>query len=212
MAKNKDLKSKDNIIKSAFALFLEKGYKEVTIKNIMEATHLSKGAIYHHFSSKEEIYFATLDTYYFNLLRTEELNQTSGSFVHDIEYLYSYVASMFDNIENVTENGLEYPIRDFFSFQLKSETNELIRNKIYQAVLQYREVVENIVSMAIDRGEIKKDLNIETIALQIIGLIEGIAIHHSTTRKEIKEFIIKKYKQVFDEYFKLICVEKKVFS
>jgi len=27
----------------------------VTIKNIMEATNLSKGAIYHHFESKEEM-------------------------------------------------------------------------------------------------------------------------------------------------------------
>lgn len=206
MVKLKDFKSKDNIVKSAFALFLEKGYKEVTIKNIMEATHLSKGAIYHHFESKEEIYFATLDTYYFNLLLTDELGQLSGVFVQDIEYLYSYAASMFDNIEHVTESGLEYPIRDFFSFQLQSETNDLIREKIYEAVLQYREIVENLVALAIDKGQIKNDLNVKVTALQIIGMIEGIAIHHSTQRNDIKEFIIKKYKQVFDEYFKLICI------
>jgi AcrR family transcriptional regulator len=206
MVKLKDLKSKDNIVKSAFALFLEKGYKEVTIKNIMKATNLSKGAIYHHFASKEEIYFATLDTYYFNLLLTDELGALTGVFVHDIKHLYSYVASMFDNIENVTESGLEYPIRDFFSFQLQSEINPLIREKIYEAVLQYRELVENLVAFAIDQGQIKKDLNIEITALQIIGMIEGIAIHHSTHRIGIKEFMIKKYNQVFDEYFKLICI------
>lgn len=209
MVKLKELKSKDNIVKSAFALFLEKGYKEVTIKKIMKATNLSKGAIYHHFESKEEIYLATLDTYYFNLLLTDELGQLSGIFVQDIEHLYSYVASMFDNIEHITESGLEYPIRNFFSFQLQSETNDLIREKIYDVVLKYRALVENMVAIAIDQGQIKKDLNIKVIALQIIGMLEGIAIHHSTHRTGIKEFMIKKYKQVFDEYFKLICINNK---
>ena len=63
MTKTKTLDSKDNIIKVAFSLFLKKGFKAVTINNIQERTGLSKGAIYHHFKSKEEIYFATLETY-----------------------------------------------------------------------------------------------------------------------------------------------------
>ena len=54
-------------MKVAYVLFLKKGFKEVTIKNITEATKLSKGAVYHHFSSKEEI-LATLDKYFFGLL------------------------------------------------------------------------------------------------------------------------------------------------
>lgn len=42
MVKKKEIMSKDNIVKTSFILFLKKGYKEVTIKNIMEATNLSK--------------------------------------------------------------------------------------------------------------------------------------------------------------------------
>ena len=202
-----ELTSKQNIIRVAFALFLENGYKEVTIKNIMKATGLSKGAIYHHFTSKEEIYTAALDTYYFDLLLSDQLRDLTGDFEQDITFIYKYVASMFQNVENLTETGLKYPVRDFFRFQLESEKNDEIRKKIYQAVLQYRKIIRNLVQSAKDSGQLRDDIDVEIIAMQIIGLIEGIAIHHSTQKENIGIFMEKKYKQIFDEYFKLIKVQ-----
>nr|WP_070960885.1 TetR/AcrR family transcriptional regulator [Hyphomonas sp. Mor2] len=35
--------------------FLERGYAATTVKHVLDQTGLSKGALYHHFSSKEEI-------------------------------------------------------------------------------------------------------------------------------------------------------------
>ncbi|MEG2441752.1 MAG: TetR/AcrR family transcriptional regulator [Acetivibrio sp.] len=46
-------------------LFLEKGYEHTTIQDIINALgDLSKGAIYHHFKSKEEIIIAVVDRLY----------------------------------------------------------------------------------------------------------------------------------------------------
>ncbi len=39
-------------------LFLEKGYDGTSLQDILSGTKLSKGAIYHHFNSKEEIFEA----------------------------------------------------------------------------------------------------------------------------------------------------------
>lgn len=36
-------------------LFFEKGYEKTTIQDILEQTQLSKGALYHHFKSKQDI-------------------------------------------------------------------------------------------------------------------------------------------------------------
>lgn len=44
------------ILDSAEKLFIEKGYEKTSLQDIINATNLSKGAIYHHFSSKEEIF------------------------------------------------------------------------------------------------------------------------------------------------------------
>ena len=199
--------SKDNIVKSSFILFLKKGYKEVTIKNIMEATNLSKGAIYHHFSSKEEIYFATLETYYFELLKTDDSLFQSGNFKENIRLLYRIASDMFSSIENLTEEGMNYPIRNYYSFQLESEKNEIVRSKTMLAVFDFRKMIKNIVSKAIDKKQIKSDLDIEAVTFQIIGLLEGTAVHHSTFKDDVHSKLMERYDLVFDSYLDLICID-----
>ena len=44
------------ILDAASKLFIEKGYDGTSLQDIINETKLSKGAIYHHFSSKEEIF------------------------------------------------------------------------------------------------------------------------------------------------------------
>ena len=49
------------ILDTASALFFQKGYDKTTLQDIIDATKLSKGAIYHHFASKEAILIAVAD-------------------------------------------------------------------------------------------------------------------------------------------------------
>jgi len=49
------------ILDTAERLFIEKGYDKTSLQNIIDATGLSKGAIYHHFTSKEDIFYFVCD-------------------------------------------------------------------------------------------------------------------------------------------------------
>lgn len=50
------------ILDVAMRLFVERGYEQTSMQNIIdELGGLTKGAVYHHFSSKEEIFFAAMD-------------------------------------------------------------------------------------------------------------------------------------------------------
>ena len=49
------------ILDTASTLFFQKGYDKTTLQDIIDAAHLSKGAIYHHFASKEAILIAVVD-------------------------------------------------------------------------------------------------------------------------------------------------------
>lgn len=49
------LNTKNKIVSAATQLFFVKGYEQATMQDIMSATGLSKGALYHHFRSKQEI-------------------------------------------------------------------------------------------------------------------------------------------------------------
>ena len=56
----------ERILNAAQHLFLEKGYENTTIQDIVDALgDLTKGAIYHHFKSKEEILDAVGDKMFF---------------------------------------------------------------------------------------------------------------------------------------------------
>jgi TetR/AcrR family transcriptional regulator, cholesterol catabolism regulator len=75
----KELDKKCAIGRAAAKLFDEKGYLETSLKEISSAAKLSKGGIYHYFSSKHEILYFVLDNYMDLLLRglEDELKEIS---------------------------------------------------------------------------------------------------------------------------------------
>ena len=66
MARNKfPEETRRLIVETAAKLFLEKGYEKTSIQDIINNLGgLSKGAIYYHFKSKEEIMYAVADLLY----------------------------------------------------------------------------------------------------------------------------------------------------
>ena len=62
MARNKHPEETVNLIVSvAFRQFMEKGYEHTSIQDIIDNLGgMSKGAIYHHFKSKEDILMAVM--------------------------------------------------------------------------------------------------------------------------------------------------------
>lgn len=65
MARNKyPQETVNKILDVSFRLFREKGYDHTTIQDITQELGMSKGAVYHHFKSKEEILDRISDRYY----------------------------------------------------------------------------------------------------------------------------------------------------
>ena len=52
--------TRDFILKKSYALFVRKGFKQVTMKDVCEITGMSRGGLYSHFSSTGEIFEAML--------------------------------------------------------------------------------------------------------------------------------------------------------
>lgn len=206
----KSIKNKELILKKAFGLFLQKGYKSVSIKDIENATELSKGAIYHHFESKEKILFDALDKYYFNALFFDKSIFAGLTFRNQIEKLYWIGIDIYHKTEFIDEeNRITYPIKNVYNFQLECENYDHARDKFKEAANGYRQVVVELVTEALINQEIKKGLNPELISYHIIGILEGVAIHHSTIKNNVKEILAEKFKKIFESYLDLICINDK---
>lgn len=70
-AKNHKLK-KNELVEIVEKLFLEKGYEETTVDEILNASGLSKGGFYHYFKSKEEVLAESISNFADNLLNELE--------------------------------------------------------------------------------------------------------------------------------------------
>lgn len=66
----------EKIITTAAQLFIEKGYEQTSIQDILDATHLSKGGLYHHFKSKDEILEAVMQK------RVQYVNERFHDIIH----------------------------------------------------------------------------------------------------------------------------------
>jgi len=53
---NRSVATINNILDAARTLFIEKQYADVSLREITEVAGVTKGALYHHFSTKEELY------------------------------------------------------------------------------------------------------------------------------------------------------------
>ncbi len=59
--KNNPKQTVESILSVSARLFSEKGYEQTSMQDIVEALGMSKGAIFHHFKSKEEIFNKVID-------------------------------------------------------------------------------------------------------------------------------------------------------
>src|SRR5262249_13997792 len=67
------LATRERIIRAAARLFALKGYHDTKLDEILEAAHITTGAFFHHFGSKEELGFAVLDHHMAN--RRQQLEE-----------------------------------------------------------------------------------------------------------------------------------------
>jgi len=61
MTREATLDSRQEILRTAARLFQQQGYHATSMNDVASALKLSKGGLYHHFQSKDEILFNRMD-------------------------------------------------------------------------------------------------------------------------------------------------------
>ena len=57
------ISKRDIILNESFRLFLKKGYAAVSFSDLVEATNVSRGNMFHHFKNKEDIFNHAVDRF-----------------------------------------------------------------------------------------------------------------------------------------------------
>ena len=178
--------TKEKILLVSYQQFINKGFHNTSMQQLVEASGFSKGAFYHHFKNKNDLYKEVINHYFLQFYHSVDWSSYAKAemTLKDIEEkIQDFYLGFIPQILSITENGMSaYYIMYFEAFTILPHFKEEIK-KFYRNL-------EYLLTHAKDNGERSKKT-----ATQIIAKYEGIlfllainpAVNIQTLLKQIKD-------------------------
>ncbi|MBR0270647.1 MAG: TetR/AcrR family transcriptional regulator [Methanobrevibacter sp.] len=188
------MNTKDMIVEKTLKLILEKGTIDISISEIRNATGLTTGGIYYHFSDKSDIFEAILQKYMVDYIKIDFdqiiLEGSSRDRIHDT---LSYILNHFINgveIESINEN-INY--RDVVLLltatgYAEDEVNSIVSKTGKDIKIFLTDLVED----GKKKNEIRQDFSTENIVESLVMMYMGIQYSWLIFSNEDNDFIFEK--------------------
>lgn len=175
---SKGTRTRQNIIKKSLQLFCIKGYFNTSINDILQATGLTKGGLYGHFASKEDIW---------NAVYEEALAIWKAVVFKGIQSSSDPLEMIQALIENDIKNKLGNNVFEggcFFHSMLVelSGQSDAMSDRVLRGFTQLAGLLYAWLEQADQQGMLKADLNFKEIANYIIISLNGAAALYAANR------------------------------
>ncbi len=146
-------------------LFWQKGFKKLSMRNILDLTGLNRHSLYQRFPTKQALYLAAVKNYRDRYLcDTYQLLEKTPSGLSSIRAFFSALLHGDEPVKCLMMNTL-----------LDSEDMESAAIKLAKTHYQHLEkAFANNIQMAIKQGEISSHPSPEDIALQLVTYMQGL--------------------------------------
>lgn len=170
--------SKEHILNISFRLFLSKSYEHVTIRDIENATGLTRGAVFYYFSNKEDLFKATIDYSIFDRQDAQKKIQ-----LDNINSLYDFINCYIIGIKRtiewiqgiiITDITTQSASKAYLSLGLQAGNyypgfDEKL-NEIHQKEIK---IWKFFIEKAVQNKEIRQECNPQLLAEQFRVLFMG---------------------------------------
>lgn len=169
----KSNQKKKYIVQTAREVFMEKGYKNVTMKDIVEACDISRGGLYLYFGSTQEIFQEVMK------LEAEEADDlfldkiTEDTTAADILALFlkEQKKEILRKKNTLTVATYEY----YFAHEM-SKKNNVLKKQFDSAVI----ILQKLIETGVENGEFYCEDSLGA-ARNIMFVLEGLRISAQTT-------------------------------
>jgi len=190
--------TKDFIIDEAFKLFLNHSYEAVSISDISKVIGFTKGALYHHFKNKEELFKSVIDKYIYLPEITADFETISL-----FDFIQLSMAQTEKVIRTIFSCSLVFAPIDYMSlfsdaFRHYPGFAESVGVFFNNEIEKTRIVLENTIKT----GEIRDDINPSIIATNFISIHMGLA--GNLVRNSSIDDAINLLNQQMLEFYKLL--------
>jgi AcrR family transcriptional regulator len=163
------------IIDKSISIIGTKGIQGLTIKNLSKEIGISEPAIYRHFESKTAILITILDNFKeMASFMGATMKDNNGAAMEKIEFMFTQIIEVF----SVTPCFISV----IFSEEV-FKNDKILKEKVIEIMDQNEQTIETIIKQGQDKGEIRTDIDNNTLALMIMG----------TLRFRVKQWDLKNY-------------------
>lgn len=165
--------TKDIILKTAYDMFLYSNYEAVTIRSIIKATGLTKGAIYHYYESKEALFKAVVDKYMLENLEDSDVNydMLKDLIQHTIDNIKGKTSGMLvDSATSQVILPINYISLMVSAYRYYPDYEKIGKSFFKRKMGQW----EQTIKTAIENGEIRADIDVKTTVANFMHASTGI--------------------------------------
>lgn len=162
-------KTKKKICEEAYKLFSERGYKDITMKDICDKTGLSRGGLYRHYESTEQIFLEIVNSF-----AERQKNEFEDKIKQHIPAttILDEILSRYANEMTDSQNSLSLAIYEYYSDPKVSKTENSV-------VKQY-EISKSMWIQLINYGMENKEfrnVNPEAVFDLIVFSYQGVRMY-----------------------------------
>jgi TetR/AcrR family transcriptional repressor of nem operon len=163
-------RTKQFILEKAAPIYNEKGLEGIHVDDVLEATSLTKGAIYSHFENKEDLSIQVAD-YLLDKI-CSGIDQAMKKETGAKNKIFAYLDFNKTPLNTYISGGC--PI---FNLAVESDDNHgLIKSKVCNVLAASQKNFAAILKAGIDNGEFNASLDPEAYAFKMFAAIEGATV------------------------------------
>ena len=162
-------RTRERLLQAAFREVRRSGFQSAGIDTILAATNVTKGALYHHFDSKEALGYAIVDEIVAKLVRDRWLRPLLNE-GEPIDILIGIVRRLPTRPADVRESC---PLLNLS--QEMSPLDEQFRKRLERLFLAWQEGVATLLRKGQSLGTVRRHLNPDETASFLVAMVEGYA-------------------------------------
>ncbi len=164
--------TREQIIRESLKSFVNEGYEKTSISLIAERCGMTKGAVYHHFHAKKDLLVEAIELHYreHEAWLGEKLSKTPG--------IRESILIFFDYRGYIADSKI-FQDTDTNVYRVLIDATRHFPDLKAPLVNRYKDYLSRIVTMleeGITLGILKKNIDPEVIALELMALFEGFIV------------------------------------
>ncbi len=162
-------KTRQRILEAAFMEIYRNGFQGMRLDEVLAATALTKGALYHHFPNKQALGYAVVDEVIFPTMQAMWVQPLRGA--------DDPLQGLIDVIEQMPDTKppemIQYgcPLNNLA--QEMSPLDEGFRQRLDRAFEMWHGAVQGALEQAQQQGRIRANCNCDEIAMFVMAAMEG---------------------------------------